>query len=61
MNGVADDLQKPEPLMWLLLFAYAGGALTILSPCILPVLPLVFAARIDPSRRAACRSCSAWR
>jgi cytochrome c biogenesis protein CcdA/thiol-disulfide isomerase/thioredoxin len=29
--------------MLLLLLAYLGGALTILSPCILPVLPFVFA------------------
>ncbi|HEY0974151.1 MAG TPA: cytochrome c biogenesis protein DipZ [Solimonas sp.] len=29
--------------MTLLLLAYLGGALTILSPCILPVLPFVFA------------------
>ncbi|HZV08786.1 MAG TPA: cytochrome c biogenesis protein DipZ, partial [Novosphingobium sp.] len=28
--------------MLLLLLAYLGGALTILSPCILPVLPFVF-------------------
>jgi len=27
----------------LFLLAYLGGALTILSPCILPVLPFVFA------------------
>jgi cytochrome c biogenesis protein CcdA len=32
--------------MPLFLIAYAGGALTILSPCILPVLPFVFA-RVD--------------
>ena len=29
--------------MFLLLLAYLGGALTIVSPCILPVLPFVFA------------------
>jgi cytochrome c biogenesis protein CcdA/thiol-disulfide isomerase/thioredoxin len=29
--------------MLLILFAYLGGILTILSPCILPVLPFVFA------------------
>src|SRR6478752_7297458 len=29
--------------MTLLLLAYLGGVLTILSPCILPVLPFVFA------------------
>lgn len=32
--------------MFLFLLAYLGGALTILSPCILPVLPFVFA-RVD--------------
>lgn len=32
--------------MTLLLLAFLGGALTILSPCILPVLPFVFA-RVD--------------
>ena len=29
--------------MLLFLLAYLGGVLTILSPCILPVLPFVFA------------------
>ncbi|MGV6876808.1 cytochrome c biogenesis CcdA family protein, partial [Pseudochelatococcus sp. B33] len=29
--------------MTLLIIAYIGGALTILSPCILPILPFVFA------------------
>ena len=29
--------------MILYLLAYLGGVLTILSPCILPVLPFVFA------------------
>ena len=29
--------------MTLLLLAYLGGVLTIVSPCILPVLPFVFA------------------
>lgn len=29
--------------MWLLVLAYLGGVLTIVSPCILPVLPFVFA------------------
>jgi cytochrome c biogenesis protein CcdA/thiol-disulfide isomerase/thioredoxin len=28
--------------MWLLVLAYLGGVLTIVSPCILPVLPFVF-------------------
>ena len=34
--------------MTLLLLSYLGGVLTILSPCILPVLPFVFA-RSDQS------------
>lgn len=34
--------------MLLLLLAYLGGVLTILSPCILPVLPLVFARSGQP-------------
>ena len=34
--------------MLLLLLAYAGGVLTILSPCILPVLPFVFARAEQP-------------
>src|SRR4051812_37787528 len=31
------------PAMLIILLAYLGGILTILSPCILPVLPFVFA------------------
>ncbi len=34
--------------MILLLLAYTGGVLTILSPCILPVLPFVFARAEQP-------------
>ncbi|TCR64607.1 cytochrome c biogenesis protein DipZ [Bosea sp. BK604] len=34
--------------MTLLVIAYLGGALTILSPCILPVLPFVFARADQP-------------
>ena len=34
--------------MILLLLAYAGGMLTIVSPCILPVLPFVFARADQP-------------
>jgi cytochrome c biogenesis protein CcdA len=37
--------------MFLLLLAYFGGILTILSPCILPVLPFVFARSDQPFRR----------
>ncbi|NBF10973.1 cytochrome c biogenesis protein DipZ [Pseudomonas sp. Fl4BN1] len=38
--------------MWLLLLAYLGGVLTILSPCILPVLPFVFARTGQPFLRS---------
>ena len=38
--------------MFLLLLAYFGGILTILSPCILPVLPFVFARSDQPFRRS---------
>jgi cytochrome c biogenesis protein CcdA/thiol-disulfide isomerase/thioredoxin len=35
-------------VMWLLVLAYLGGVLTIVSPCILPVLPFVFARTGQP-------------
>lgn len=38
--------------MWLLVLAYLGGALTIVSPCILPVLPFVFARTGQPFLRS---------
>jgi cytochrome c biogenesis protein CcdA/thiol-disulfide isomerase/thioredoxin len=38
--------------MFLLFLAYFGGILTILSPCILPVLPFVFARSDQPFRRS---------
>src|SRR6202008_4361497 len=38
--------------MLLLFLAYFGGALTILSPCILPVLPFVFAKADQPFRKS---------
>ena len=38
--------------MLLYLLAFAGGVLTIVSPCILPVLPLVFARADQPFRRS---------
>jgi cytochrome c biogenesis protein CcdA len=34
------------------LLAYLGGILTILSPCILPVLPFVFARSDQPFRKS---------
>jgi len=36
----------------LILLAYLGGALTIVSPCILPVLPFVFSSASQPFRRS---------
>lgn len=38
--------------MTLLIIAYLGGALTILSPCILPILPFVFARAGEPFLRS---------
>ena len=38
--------------MLLLVLAYLGGVLTILSPCILPVLPFVFAKADEPFRKS---------
>jgi len=38
--------------MWLYLLAFLGGILTIVSPCILPVLPLVFSRADQPFRRS---------
>ena len=38
--------------MILFLLSYLGGVLTILSPCILPVLPFVFARSSEPFRRS---------
>jgi len=38
--------------MLLLFLAYLGGILTILSPCILPVLPFVFARADQPFRKS---------
>ena len=38
--------------MLLFILAYFGGILTILSPCILPVLPFVFARSDQPFVRS---------
>src|SRR5579863_6497750 len=38
--------------MILLLLAFLGGILTIISPCILPVLPFVFAPADQPFRKS---------
>jgi cytochrome c biogenesis protein CcdA len=34
-----------------LLFAYAAGLLTLINPCVLPVLPIALAAAVGPDRR----------
>src|SRR5579863_8838786 len=39
--------------MTLILLAFLGGALTILSPCILPVLPFVFSRAQQPFLKSA--------
>src|SRR5476649_401578 len=39
--------------MLLIVLAYLGGVLTILSPCILPVLPLVFSRAGQPFIRSS--------
>ncbi len=46
--------------MVLFVLAYLGGVLTIVSPCILPVLPFVFAEPTVHSFEADCRCSSAW-
>lgn len=38
--------------MTLLIIAYLGGVLTIFSPCILPILPFVFARAGQPFVRS---------
>src|SRR6202042_1856589 len=38
--------------MLIYLLAFVGGVLTIISPCILPVLPFVFARADQPFRRS---------
>jgi cytochrome c biogenesis protein CcdA/thiol-disulfide isomerase/thioredoxin len=40
-------------VMWLLVLAYLGGVLTIVSPCILPVLPFVFARTGQPFMKSS--------
>lgn len=47
--------------MLLIALAYLGGVLTILSPCILLVLPFVFARADQPFAKAAFRCWPAWR
>jgi cytochrome c biogenesis protein CcdA/thiol-disulfide isomerase/thioredoxin len=43
-----DQPVSEETMMTLLVIAYIGGALTIFSPCILPILPFVFARAGQP-------------
>jgi cytochrome c biogenesis protein CcdA/thiol-disulfide isomerase/thioredoxin len=47
-----DKSVSKETMMTLLIIAYLGGALTILSPCILPILPFVFARSGQPFLRS---------
>jgi cytochrome c biogenesis protein CcdA/thiol-disulfide isomerase/thioredoxin len=44
----ARSIRSKDTMMTLLVIAYLGGVLTILSPCILPVLPFVFARTGQP-------------
>jgi cytochrome c biogenesis protein CcdA/thiol-disulfide isomerase/thioredoxin len=46
------DLEGLGKRMLLLVLAYFGGVLTIFSPCILPVLPFVFARSDQPFRKS---------
>jgi cytochrome c biogenesis protein CcdA/thiol-disulfide isomerase/thioredoxin len=46
------DSRKAGEQMLLVFLAYFGGVLTILSPCILPVLPFVFARSDQPFRKS---------
>ena len=57
MNGVAMTFKPARPdartiSMILFVLAYLGGVLTIVSPCILPVLPFVFARADRPFLRS---------
>jgi cytochrome c biogenesis protein CcdA len=47
--------------MRIYLLAFVGGVLTILSPCILPVLPFVFARADRRFADPVCRCWAAWR
>src|SRR5262245_66210071 len=52
MAGLSRHRQLVLDPMVLALLAFLGGALTILSPCILPVLPFVFARSEQPFTRS---------
>jgi cytochrome c biogenesis protein CcdA/thiol-disulfide isomerase/thioredoxin len=46
------DGMHADSIMALLILAFLGGILTIISPCILPVLPFVFSRADQPFRRS---------
>jgi cytochrome c biogenesis protein CcdA/thiol-disulfide isomerase/thioredoxin len=47
-----NEFTEPVSTMLFFLLAYLGGILTMLSPCILPVLPFVFARSDQPFRKS---------
>src|SRR5580658_3025303 len=51
-NVANDQERRSDRPMLIYLLAFVGGVLTILSPCILPVLPFVFARADQPFRRS---------
>jgi cytochrome c biogenesis protein CcdA/thiol-disulfide isomerase/thioredoxin len=51
-KNTASEALKKNPTMLLIVLAYLGGALTILSTCILPVLPFVFSRADQPFMRS---------
>lgn len=38
-------------MLILILFAFMGGIITVLSPCILPLLPIILSSTADPSKK----------
>src|SRR5215467_15150653 len=52
LSHLSQSLPDLERNMVLLVLAYLGGVLTIVSPCILPVLPFVFARADRPFLRS---------
>jgi len=50
-QNIGQPVDERSPIMTLLILAYFGGALTILSPCILPVLPFVLSRSGQPFLR----------
>src|SRR5580693_4663268 len=51
-NVANDQERRSDRPMLIYLLAFVGGVLTILSPCILPVLPFVFSRADQPFRRS---------